>query len=407
MTYEGFWTSAQPDGFSHSVQLLASGATPGVLQPGESIRVPVYYAGWQQPWNFSYPPIEWQLGVVKADDTTPVNWADFKDSMKPPSINAQAWDALWTNFTAQVGNTWGGYVRMLDDNAAYLGRLGERVLDLGDLLGFEFMQADGLNPMRSLAGAVDAAVEAPGLALTFSRSLAQSLSRRFDMGPFGRGWSHNWQYSLATAADGTVTITGPGGSHRTFQPDSRTATTSLSAETHGKLLSHRRRPSSAFRKPTASSASIRADGMLDYMQDLNGNRITAGYNGANLTSLTHSSGRSPPDRLQRRRVASKASPIRSGGRRSTPTMASTSRRCSRPTAARRRTRMAAGTRWPTSPGPAARERSFTYDAQGRLASTWTGENEATVTFEYDNAGGVTVARRARQRQPLLSSITAA
>jgi hypothetical protein len=38
----GFWTSALPAGFSHTVQILASGATPGVLQPGESERIPVY-----------------------------------------------------------------------------------------------------------------------------------------------------------------------------------------------------------------------------------------------------------------------------------------------------------------------------------------------------------------------------
>jgi len=37
-----------------------------VLQPGESFNVPVYYAGWQQPWNFSYPPVSWNLGVVQA-----------------------------------------------------------------------------------------------------------------------------------------------------------------------------------------------------------------------------------------------------------------------------------------------------------------------------------------------------
>src|SRR5207244_2668250 len=32
----GFWTSALPAGYSNSVQILASGATPGTLQPGES-----------------------------------------------------------------------------------------------------------------------------------------------------------------------------------------------------------------------------------------------------------------------------------------------------------------------------------------------------------------------------------
>src|SRR5262249_7427833 len=42
----GFWPSATPEGYSQSVQFLASGSVPGVLEAGESITVPVYYAGW-------------------------------------------------------------------------------------------------------------------------------------------------------------------------------------------------------------------------------------------------------------------------------------------------------------------------------------------------------------------------
>jgi hypothetical protein len=50
----GFWTySPSPAGFSQTVQVLASGAIPGVLQPGESCRVPVYVAGLQPPWDTS------------------------------------------------------------------------------------------------------------------------------------------------------------------------------------------------------------------------------------------------------------------------------------------------------------------------------------------------------------------
>ena len=49
----GFWTSVMPEGFANEVQFLASGETPGLLQPGESRRVPIYYAGWQKPWDFS------------------------------------------------------------------------------------------------------------------------------------------------------------------------------------------------------------------------------------------------------------------------------------------------------------------------------------------------------------------
>ena len=181
-----FWTSAQPQAPSHSVQLLASGNTPGVLQPGESLRAAVYYSGWEQPWDFGYPPMNWNLGVLRANDTNAVNWSALKGTMKPATMDAGAWDALWAAFTNQAGTTWGGYVQMLDDNAAYLGRLGQRVVDVGQLLAFEFMQADGLSPLRTLASAVDASVEAPGLPLVFRRSFGEPISQRFVVGPLGR-----------------------------------------------------------------------------------------------------------------------------------------------------------------------------------------------------------------------------
>ena len=42
-------SNTTPAGFSQTVQFLASGAVPGILEPGESVTVPVYYAGWLHP----------------------------------------------------------------------------------------------------------------------------------------------------------------------------------------------------------------------------------------------------------------------------------------------------------------------------------------------------------------------
>ena len=50
----GYWTSAIPEGYSNTVQILACGKVPGVLEPGESVTVPVYYAGMQEPWSVSF-----------------------------------------------------------------------------------------------------------------------------------------------------------------------------------------------------------------------------------------------------------------------------------------------------------------------------------------------------------------
>ena len=287
---EGSWTSADPEGFSHSIQILASGDTPGVLQPGESFRVPVYYAGWQQPWGFQ--TMQWTLGVLTADNTEPVDWASLKESMRPASIGAQAWDAVWASFTSQVGSTWGDYVRMLDENATYLGRLGEWVTDVGDLLAFEFMQADGLSPLTTLSSSVDAAVEAPGLPLVFSRSFPATISGRFDLGPLGRSWSDNWQYTLEQATDGTVTVVGPGDSRRVFQPDSRYNGKYFSQPGDHGTLTALGAGVFSLRESAGLLQVFRSDSKLDYIEDTNGNRITCGYNGSLLTNLTHSSGQS-------------------------------------------------------------------------------------------------------------------
>jgi hypothetical protein len=356
---EGFWTSAQPAGFSDSVQFLGSGSSPGILQPGESRRVPIYYAGLQTPWTWN-PTVQFCTGVLPASrdlhfepnynaacdsllgppmapaggslksaksadaqaehgSASPfdlsVDWPTLKQQMRPPSISPEAWDILWANFISQVGTTWYDYTRMLDANLAYLGRL-VRVNDATDisrLLTFEFLKADGLSPLRSLAGGVDAAVEAPGLPLAFSRTFPATISGRFELGSLGRGWSHNWQYALEKETDGTVVVIGPGGSRRVFKPDSRfwASMAPAGAARVSDQLNYYTSPRQYFpqagdhgqltayyggvftlREPSGLLRAFHADGKLDYLEDPNGNRITCGYSGSLLISLSHSSGQS-------------------------------------------------------------------------------------------------------------------
>lgn len=67
-------TSVLPQGSSHSITILASGQQAGFLHPGERIRVPVYYAGLLQPWNFRDTQVEMGLAVFEATDQKPMNW---------------------------------------------------------------------------------------------------------------------------------------------------------------------------------------------------------------------------------------------------------------------------------------------------------------------------------------------
>jgi len=286
----GYWTTAIPLGFANTVQFLANGAIPGLLQPGESAVVPIYYAGWQQPWDFSYPPIQFILGILEVTNTTPVNWPSLKAQMQPAAISNDVWDVLWNNFTAQTGATWGDYVQMLDDDSAYLYRLGDNVSDVSALLTFEFAKANALNVIQNLASASDAHVPTPRLALRFRRVFPQKISRRYAQSALGYGWSHNWDYNLSVGSDGTITVTGPGGSSRVFQPDSRGGYFDQAGD-YGVLTSFGNGAFTLQEKQGLITA-FRADGKLNYVQDPNGNTVTATWSGNLLTSLTHSSGQS-------------------------------------------------------------------------------------------------------------------
>ena len=285
---QGLWTSAKPIGFDDTVQILGSGGTPGVLQPGEKMRVPVTYAGLLQPWNFNDGSVEFDLGIFTSDTDATVDWTSLKDQMRPNSMDADSWHALWFNFVNGVGPTWGEYAAMLSENAMFLARLGIQVTDVGQLLGFELMQADGLGVLPMLSASTDAFVPQPGLELVFSRSFPSSLSQRNSKSTLGYGWTHNWTYELTVESNGTVISTGPQERVRVFQPDSRGGYFVQNGE-FGKL---QKLDSGKFEisEPSGIRTEFGADGKLAGIEDLNGNRITARYSNDLLVRLEHSSG---------------------------------------------------------------------------------------------------------------------
>lgn len=286
----GFWTSTMPEGFSTSVQFLATGDTPGTLQPGESRDQPVQYAGWLQPWDFSYPPINFELGVLDADEPTVVDWPSLKDGMRPPDISAEVWDVLWSNFVTEVGTTWGDYVAMLSDNATYLSNLGLQVRDIGDLLRFEFAQAGGMHVLRQINAATDAYAAAPGMDLSFQRTFPLSIRQRFELGALGFGWSHNWDYRLIDDGEGTIKVHGPGGSLRIFQDDIRPGHGYFSLEGDHGTLTDLGGGTFQLQETSGMRRVFDAGGLLDYVEDTDGNRITCVRTGERLDALSHSGG---------------------------------------------------------------------------------------------------------------------
>ncbi|MCP4853392.1 MAG: RHS repeat protein [Fuerstiella sp.] len=326
----GFYTYGQPDGFSDTLQFLGSGVAPGILNPGESLRVPVYYAGQLEPRMGS--SVTFELGLVTTGNDAFTLWNNepTKDfSLRLNYIDSQLDDSLSDNIGAisrarVSANLWhqfggreeilkvlvsvgrreievdkslrvlnsGDYAATLAENASYLAELGLNIVDAGSLWGFEVQQANGLNPISELGTVTDAYVPAPGLPLTFSRSYDLSLFGKYKGGKYkedslGHGWTHNWDSSLTVEDDGTVVINGPGVAQRRFQPDIRGGYLSAAGdlaslvEVDGGFV---------LREFNGLRTRFQNDGKLTSVEDTNGNRITADYTEDLLTSLTHSSG---------------------------------------------------------------------------------------------------------------------
>ncbi len=287
----GFWTSSVPDGFASAITFLAHGETPGLLQPGETGRVPVYWAGWQAPFDLSYPPFDFGLRALTSDATIPIDWDSFQQSVPTPPMDSVAYDVVFDNAEASTGTTWGDFIRMLNDNAAYLGRLGQSVNDIAELWAFEMMQAAGVSVEREVARAVDAQVASPGLPLEITRSFGNTIGERYELGPFGRGWawSDGWLTRLTVNDNDIVTIAGPGGLGRQFEPDVRGGAFFATAGDTGTLTTisgggHR------LTELDGVTTVFTPDGFVEYVEEHNGNRITAGYTNNLPTSLTHSAG---------------------------------------------------------------------------------------------------------------------
>ncbi len=234
------------------------------------------------------------LSTITQDDSTPVDWSSLQPLLQPPGMSTDAWNSLYPNLVSQIGSTWGGFVATLDQEASYLGRVGENVSDVGSLWRMAISQTIGFNVVPTIASDTDVSVPAPGMSLTFSQSYSPSILDRDTMGPLGMGWTIDgpWEDTLSTLADGSIAIQGPGGLYRLFQPDSRNVNHYFDQPgDHGTLI-----PNSdgtfSVQEVGGMLTHFLADGQVDYVEDTNGNRITAGYTSGRLTSLTHSDGQS-------------------------------------------------------------------------------------------------------------------
>ena len=139
--------------------------------------MPVYYAGMQQPYSLD-KTFKFQLDSYTSKDTKTIDYASMESSLQPPGLSTTAWSAIFSSVETQIGPTIGDYVKMLDNEAVYLGNLGETVTDVGDLWSFLLAQANGLSPTIELDTNTDIDLTVPGdVPLDFTRTYLEPDQR--------------------------------------------------------------------------------------------------------------------------------------------------------------------------------------------------------------------------------------
>jgi RHS repeat-associated protein len=279
------WLPGDPAVSGPSLQVLATGPTgpAGTLAPGASGTIVVDFTS----TSSTASAVNFSLGQLTAGQT--INWASVEASMRPSTISSAAWPAVFANFTANVGGNTTTYQAALDGDATYLAQLGEPTNDVARLVAYEINKASDVFSTTTLGDTVDAGLPTPGgLSLNFERWYQPGVSARYQMGSLGLGWTNNWDITASADSAGDVTID-QSGALRDFTLQSNGSY--LGNFGDDGVLTKLSGGGYQLTETDGSSTVFNANGSLEYVQDSDGNRITASYNSAGLLSqLTASNG---------------------------------------------------------------------------------------------------------------------
>ena len=338
-------------------------------------------------------PLNFELYGLQADgsgnSSQTIDWDELEVQSRPGGLSDEAWGAIWDNVQAQTGKTWADFVAMLGENAAYLKGIGRDVYSAQDLLAFEVLQANGLNPETYLAAGEDAFTPAPGLDLRFVRVYGQSLSSRYTDGPLGYGWSHNYDLSVEETDDGHVLLHWADGSFRSFVASDEAYEGALGEDAD---LTRNSDGTFQLREPSGLTYRFGTNAKLASIRDTNGNTITASYADSQLTQLTHSGGQKLTLSYNDNGNLSKA--VDQDNQSSVYQYDATGDYLNKVTTPDNQTTTYtydSGARSLTSITNAENNtRTYTYDNIGRLKTTFLGSNAELVAYGYDFTGTVTI-----------------
>jgi RHS repeat-associated protein len=233
----------------------------------------------------------------------PLTLGGFEDAFRPAHLPDDAWSAVFGNFTAAVGGTFGEYNDKVAENAEYLQSIGQAVLDVSAINRMELLRADNALPGIPLGRATDALASNAGLPLSFDRVYRQPISSRFRLGALGRGWMHNWETQLHEDEQGNLMLLDVTGS-RFFQfvadPDNPAGGGIYvsGAGLEEVLRQDQEVNTIRLRRADGTVLVFRNDPALDdvvkpllAIEESNGDQISVIYDNVRISELQHSNGR--------------------------------------------------------------------------------------------------------------------
>jgi RHS repeat-associated protein len=275
----------------------ATGAYPEGSESSETNQLPTFLSPDQNivegPSYQTDPSGAGDISTVNVGllnpSTTPLDWASMESSLQPAGVSTVAWDAVYSNLVAVVGNTYGSLYSLLYGDEQALAEIGIVDNNVSDLFNFEVLKAENGIAVTTIPSTPDISDSVSPLPLTFERTFAQTIPGDYTEGIFGYGWTNNFDATVSTdVATGAVTVSSGGKQESFYQlyngnyaPVTPGTTDALSVVGGNFQVTETNRDSTTFL----------SNGKLGSIQDGNGNSIAAGYNGSGqLVTLTDSDG---------------------------------------------------------------------------------------------------------------------
>jgi subtilase family serine protease/protocatechuate 3,4-dioxygenase beta subunit len=116
----------------------------GILRPGDLNVLPVYF-------NSNTDPVNFRVRTYSADNTTAINWNSLEASIRPEGLTDTQWDSFLGNIVPRV-QTYGDYVKMLNDMSETLSSPDHPIYDARDLFARMYLSNPDYQPSSNLSG---------------------------------------------------------------------------------------------------------------------------------------------------------------------------------------------------------------------------------------------------------------